>query len=134
MVLTTYHKVGLLAFLKFLKMIFRLLACLGADEKISTVDTQTLVCKVNKRQQTRYLFSLSLLKAHYKEFCLTLIHISRGMSTTVSLFQFYSSRKSYGTTLGIQAHLRCPPIFQVSVTTISKSIFTGVAVIHNTEE
>ena len=61
-----HHKLGLLTFLKFLKMIFRPFACLGADEKFPLLIHRLLGCKVNNRPQERYLVLISLQKPHEK--------------------------------------------------------------------
>lgn len=61
-----HHKLGLLTFLKFYKMIFRPLACLGADEKFPLLIHRLLGCKVNNRPQARYLALISLQKPHEK--------------------------------------------------------------------
>lgn len=61
-----HHKLGLLTFLKFLKMIFRPLACLGTDEKFPLLIHRLLGCKVNNRPQERYLVLISLHKPHEK--------------------------------------------------------------------
>lgn len=95
---------------------FQASSLLGNRWKISTVDTQTLVCKVNNRQVARHPFVLSLQKAHYKELCLLQF---KGAEVDPQLLLLSFNSAAPGKLQhqpGLQVHHKCLSAFLLSVT------------------